>query len=103
MSRTGLYTYPINFLSRERILALPCGPDHYDYRGHRPPKRLYRWALVSVWPEELEKWAARAGVSGSVELAAPQRAVLVLAQNPADPAAQEQFLDQLTATCKSLD
>lgn len=100
----GYWTsYPINFLSRERILALPCGPDHYDYRGHRPPYRLYRWALVSVWPEELERWAARARVSGSVELAAPQRAVLVLAQNPADPAAQEQLLEQLVTTCKTLD
>jgi hypothetical protein len=91
--------YPVNFLSRERILALPCGSDYYDYRGRRPPGRLYRWALVSAWPTELAKWAARAGVTGSLEIAAPERAILVLAANPADPAAQERLLQRLVATC----
>ncbi len=96
-------TYPINFLSHERILALPCSSDYYDYRGHRPPDRLYRWALVSAWPEELERWAARAGIQGSLELAAPQRAALILAHNPENPVTQEQLLDRLIATCKTLD
>jgi hypothetical protein len=100
----GYWTaYPINFLSAEQILALPCSSDYYDYRGHRPPDRLYRWALVSARPEELEKWAERAGVTGSLELAAPQRAIFILKKEPSDPVAQEQLLSQLVATCKTLD
>jgi hypothetical protein len=100
----GYWTaYPVNFLSRERILALPCTSDYYDYRGRRPPARLYRWALVSKWPAELDAWAVRAGVTGSLELAAPERAVLVLTANPADPAAQERLLVRLAGTCTSLD
>ena len=96
----GYWTsYPINFLSRESILALPCASDHYDYRGRRPPGRLYRWALVSARPGELQRWAARAGVPGSLHLAAPGRGVFVLAGNPADPAAQERLLERLEETC----
>jgi hypothetical protein len=95
--------YPVNFLSHERILALPCFADYYDYRGRRPPQRLYRWALVSAWPEELEKWAARAGVTGSLELAAPRRAVFFLAPNPAAPTAQEALLGKLVTTCTTVD
>jgi hypothetical protein len=95
--------YPVNFLSHERILAVPCLGDYYDYRGRRPPERLYRWALVSAHPEELASWAARSGVKGSLELAAPQRAVFLLAGNPAVPAAQEALLGQLVATCTTID
>ncbi|HVR96500.1 MAG TPA: glycosyltransferase family 39 protein [Thermoanaerobaculia bacterium] len=100
----GYWTaYPINFLSHERILALPCDSDQYDYRGRRPPGRLYRWALVSVRPEELEKWAARAGVAGSLHLAAPGRAVFVLDRGPADAGAQERMLERLEETCEIPD
>ncbi len=100
----GYWTaYPINFLSNEQILALPCNSDQYAYRDRRPPDRLYRWALVSAWPDELERWAARAGVAGSLELAAPQRAVLVLADKPSNPMAQERLLGNLIATCKTQD
>lgn len=100
----GYWTsYPINFLSHERILAIPCGTDYYDYRGRRLPGRLYRWALVSARPEELEKLAARAGVTGSLHLAAPGRSVLVLEENPADSAAQERMVERLVGRCEALD
>jgi hypothetical protein len=100
----GYWTsYPINFLSHETILALPCTADYYNYRGRRPPKRLYRWALVSRRPAELESWSTRAGVGGTVELAAPERSVLVLAAAPADPAAQERLITRLVRTCTTQD
>jgi 4-amino-4-deoxy-L-arabinose transferase-like glycosyltransferase len=100
----GYWTsYPINFLSREEILALPCASDHYDYGGRRPPGRLYRWALVSARPAELERWAARAGLAGSPHLVAPGRGVFLPAGNPADPAAQERLLERLEETCEIPD
>jgi hypothetical protein len=100
----GYWTaYPINFLTHERILALPCTADHYKYGYRRIPGRLYRWALVSARPEQLEAWAAQAGVTGSLEIAAPQRAALVLTSNPADPEAQEQLLGRLGPTCQLQD
>ena len=95
--------YPVNFLSREKILAVPCGFDYYNYRGHRPPGRLYHWALVSARPQELAAWAAKTGLSGSLVLAAPDRAVFLLANNPSAPAAQEQLLDRLQASCTLMD
>ncbi|MFL6198282.1 MAG: glycosyltransferase [Thermoanaerobaculia bacterium] len=100
----GYWTaYPINFLTHESILALPCTADHYGYGYRRTPGRLYRWALVSARPEQLQAWAAQAGVTGSLELAAPQRAILLLTPNPADPEAQEKLLVRLAKTCKLAD
>jgi dolichol-phosphate mannosyltransferase len=93
--------YPFNFLSHERVLAIPCSDDHYNYRGRRPPGRLYRWALVGERPAKLKSWAARAGVTGPLELAAPERAALLVANNPAAPAAQEKLLERLVASCGS--
>ncbi|MES1211788.1 MAG: hypothetical protein ABUL63_05585, partial [Acidobacteriota bacterium] len=95
--------YPVNFLSRERILAVPCSFDYYNYRGHRPPGHLYHWALVSSRPPELAAWAAKTGVSGSLVLVAPDHAVFLLANNPSAPAAQEQLLDRLQASCTLMD
>lgn len=98
----GYWTaYPINFLTRERILALPCpaNHDHYQYRFRLEYGRVYRWALISARPESLEGVAAGAGLTGSLALAAPDRAAYLLAPNPRDAAAQEQILDRLRETC----
>lgn len=102
----GYWTaYPINFLTEERILALPCfkDHDHYRYRFRRDPANVYRWALVSSRPEGLKSWAAAAGVTGPLEIPAPNRAVIVLEPNLTDPAAQEQLLRRLDHTCQLYD
>jgi hypothetical protein len=61
------FVYPLNFLSRETIRAVPYqrDTDHYSY-GRRLPASPVPWALVSRIDGELEAWAARAGVPGRV-------------------------------------
>lgn len=61
------FVYPLNFLSRETIRAVPYqrDTDHYGY-GRRLPASPVPWALVSRIDGELEAWAGRAGVPGRV-------------------------------------
>jgi dolichol-phosphate mannosyltransferase len=59
--------YPVNFSSRERILAIPfeADNDHYGYAG-RLPVQPVRWAVVArdvVW---LRRWMTLAGVRGRI-------------------------------------
>ena len=57
--------YPLNFLSRERVLGIPTNPatDYYEY-AKRLPAQPAPWALMAWWPEELERFALRTGVRG---------------------------------------
>lgn len=63
----AFWTFPLNFLSHERIRAVPyqTAADHFYY-GQRLPVRPRPWALYSVIPGEVEEWAERAKVSGTV-------------------------------------
>ena len=102
----GYWTaYPINFLTREQILALPCfaNHDHYDYRFRMRSDQVYRWALVSARPRELAAWAAAAGVTGELTTVEPNRSALVLTPNPSDPAAQAKLLRRLDNLCQLYD
>ena len=66
--------YPINFLSAERVIGIPCAPgeDMYDY-VEKLPDPVERWILLGRAPERewLADWAARAGVAGEVRNVAP--------------------------------
>jgi hypothetical protein len=57
--------YPLNFLSGERILAIPIEADN-DFRHEieRLPPAPARWALMSFRAEDLAPWARAAGVTG---------------------------------------
>jgi hypothetical protein len=57
--------YPLNFLSGERILAIPIEAV-YDFRHEieRLPPAPVRWALMSFRAEDLAPWARAAGVTG---------------------------------------
>jgi dolichol-phosphate mannosyltransferase len=63
--------YPINFLSRERVLGIPCNPesDLYHYSS-KVPSPVGRWGLLGGAEArgELTAWAERAGVPGRVWL-----------------------------------
>ena len=79
----GYWTaYPINFISRHRVVAVPCSEDYYGYRT-RVPQRTVRWAMVSARPEPLLEWASAAGVSGTLEPAGG--AYLILPHEAAGP------------------
>jgi dolichol-phosphate mannosyltransferase len=58
--------YPLNFLSRQRILGVPFDPltDHYDY-ARALPSQPEKVALVGRDPTFLKSWAARTGLPGS--------------------------------------
>jgi hypothetical protein len=64
--------YPVNFLSRERVLGVPtvAESDFYDYT-RRLRVRPVRWALMAWWPEERDRLALRAGVRGEALEPAP--------------------------------
>lgn len=57
--------YPLNFLSGERVLAIPLEAS-YDFRHEieRLPPAPVRWALMSFRAEDLARWARAAGVTG---------------------------------------
>lgn len=61
------WIYPLNFLSRGTIRAVPyqVAADHYRY-GQRLPKGARPWALYSTIPGELEAWSARANLRGTL-------------------------------------
>jgi Dolichyl-phosphate-mannose-protein mannosyltransferase len=75
--------YPIAFLSRERILALPMqeNHDHYHFADRLNAAPL-RWALVAWNPEELAAWTAHAGLRGSVHRVSPAATVFLPEPNP---------------------
>ncbi len=96
----GYWTvYPVNFLSRERILAIPCRADH-DHHGIREKWRgRMRWALVapSEFRGQLEALASAAGLRGRIEPVEPFYAVFLPAGSP--PPRGE--LDRVQALCES--
>ncbi|HVT16646.1 MAG TPA: glycosyltransferase family 39 protein [Thermoanaerobaculia bacterium] len=75
--------YPIGFLSRERILAIPMEEGHDHYRmADRLPASPLRWALVAQKAEDLRAWASHAGLSGAVQRVTPAAAVFLPHPNP---------------------
>jgi dolichol-phosphate mannosyltransferase len=64
--------YPLNFLSKERVLGIPVDApaDWYRYE-ERLPTGPSVWALASWQPDELARLARRAGVDGETLEAAP--------------------------------
>ncbi|HEV3074829.1 MAG TPA: hypothetical protein VHB47_10470 [Thermoanaerobaculia bacterium] len=57
--------YPLNFLSGERILAIPIdAATDFRHEIERLPPAPVRWALVSGRAEDLAPWARAAGVTG---------------------------------------
>lgn len=101
----GYWTvYPLLFLSRERIIAIPCEPghDHYKYADRIPAEPL-RWAFVA-WPrgDKDESWIDLAAASGAIpgryERSAPGFVVYYPEPNP--PAAlNDEFLQTARERC----
>ena len=59
--------YPVNFLSRQRIVGLPirAETDYYGYIDRLPPGST-RWALIGRTEPELERWVRKLGVPGTL-------------------------------------
>ncbi len=59
--------YPVNFLSKEKVRAVPFESD-VDYYGYEAamPDVPHRWAVVGRSYEGLERLAVRAGFSGAI-------------------------------------
>ncbi|HVT59276.1 MAG TPA: hypothetical protein VHR45_12845 [Thermoanaerobaculia bacterium] len=75
--------YPINFLSRERILAIPMQEGHDHYRvAEKLPASPLRWALVARNRRELAVWAGHAGLRGSFRTVSPLACVFLPDPNP---------------------
>ncbi len=74
--------YPVNFLTRERVIGVPVQADHdfYDY-GRRLDGRDGPWVLASWWPDQLADLVRRARVAGRTREAAPGTWIF----EPADP------------------
>ena len=88
--------YGINFLTRESIVAAPLDQD-LDYLRYGPnlPHRPLRWALVSRRPKELQRWAARVSVPGTIELGASDYYVFLPDPNPPSADIGPRFLGRL--------
>ncbi|HEY6324098.1 MAG TPA: hypothetical protein VJA16_21355 [Thermoanaerobaculia bacterium] len=57
--------YPLNFLSGERVLAIPLdATTDFRHEIERLPPAPVRWALMSFHAEDLAPWARAAGVTG---------------------------------------
>jgi hypothetical protein len=103
----GYWTvYPVGFLSRERIIPLPCeaGHDHYAYHRWLKPYGQ-RWALLgwaypdgrSTWIHDLQQ---RTGLAGTFEMGIPGYTVFFPAENPPrEPAAE--FLARTQPVCQA--
>jgi hypothetical protein len=75
--------YPLNFLSRERIRAVPYEApyDFYGY-GRKLSAHAGRVALLASRREDLADWVSRTGLSGSIVSAAPGYFAFLPAVNP---------------------
>ncbi len=57
--------YPLNFLSGERVLAIPIdAATDFRHEIEQLPPAPVRWALMSFHAEDLAPWARAAGVTG---------------------------------------
>ena len=96
--------YPVNFLSRETIRAIPyeAHPD-FDPLGYAEtlPARPQRLALYSQSRKGVETWARSAGIPGSVAAIGPHAFVLLPAVNPIPEPAPE-FLARLRESAGAL-
>lgn len=70
-------TYPLNFLSKERVLGVPvdAATDWYRYEDRLP--RTAPWVLASWWRAEVARLASEAGLPGEAIEAAPGTHVLL--------------------------
>jgi hypothetical protein len=64
--------YPINFLSHERIRAVPVEePADYDHVGAKLPSSPLRWALVAPDAQQVAMWSHQAGLGGQAMQVSP--------------------------------
>lgn len=86
--------YPVNFLSRERVLGVPtsAAADWYGYEEHLPGG-VSAWALASRWPDEVGPLARRTRADGETLEAAPGTYIFI----PRDPATSREALARLRA------
>ena len=82
---TGDYwsAYPMNFLTRERVRAVPFQPgvDFYAYEAAMPDVP-HRWAVLGRSYADLERLAVRAGFSGAIAKLGEERFAFVPEENP---------------------
>jgi hypothetical protein len=76
-------SYPVNFLSKEKVRAVPFERD-VDFYGYEPamPDIPHRWAVVGHSYEGLERLAARAGFSGAIAKLGEEQFAFVPEENP---------------------
>ncbi|MEO8502598.1 MAG: glycosyltransferase family 39 protein [Acidobacteriota bacterium] len=90
-------TYPINFWSAGRVLAIPCAYDFVD-RQALLPANVRRWAILMSKESQIDAWAERAAVSGQRETLAPRYSFLAIREGSL-PTDSRIALQELLATC----
>ena len=85
--------YPVNFLSREKVRAVPFQSD-VDYYGYElaMPDVPHRWAVVGRSYEDLERLAVRAGFSGAIAKLGDRTFAFVPEENPPQTPATNDLL-----------
>jgi hypothetical protein len=68
-------SYPVNFLSQEKIVGIPDEPvvDIYDYgKGLKGLDKPLRWALIGMSERRVNAWARNAGLHGEFARPSPR-------------------------------
>lgn len=88
--------YPINFLSHERIRAVPVEePADYDHVGARLPSSPLRWALLAPDAQQAALWSRQAGLKGQAMQVSPLYGLFVPAPVGAREETAAQFLERM--------
>jgi hypothetical protein len=88
--------YPINFLSREKIHAVPVEVpvDYFQVGAGLPPSPL-RWALVAPDAQQAALWSHQAGLGGQAMQVSPLYGLFVPAPMGAREETAAQFLERM--------
>ncbi len=88
--------YPINFLSRERIHAVPVEEpvDYFRVGAGLPPSPL-RWALVAPDAPQVARWSHQAGLAGQAMQVSPLYGLFVPAPTAPSGETPAQFLERM--------
>jgi len=92
-------SYPVNFLSQEKIVGIPEEPivDIYDYgKSLKGLDKPLRWALIAMSERRLRIWAQNAGLQGEFARPSP-RIFLFLPDEEACRKPPLVFLDHVRA------